>query len=78
MEKIIHEMNAFLVHTAEVREFYRSQMNKLVIGSPEHIEIENRYIEFLNKSRLTHNEYNHKLANLMDIDLSEFEEQDND
>lgn len=72
MEKIIHEMNAFLVHTAEVREFYRSQMDKLVIGSPEHTEIENKYIGFLDKAHLTHNEYNNKLENLMNKDCQSF------
>jgi len=63
MEKLIREINAFLIYTAEVREFYINQMDVLIVESPEYTEIENKYIDFLDKCHLTHNEYNHKLAN---------------
>ena len=77
-EKLLNEfkeMCAWTNHVREVKDFYKGEMEKFPVGSPEYEEWLQKLIKFMQESNLRSDERNWKLANMAGIDLVDIKKQ---
>lgn len=77
-EKLLNEfkeLNAWVAHVQEVKDFYRSEIEKFPAGSVEYEQWMQKLIEFMEESNLSSDERNWKLANMAGVDYIEIKKQ---